>query len=162
MDLRGPQKNGLIAVEHFDPTEISQGQLFNEIYLKIGNGARLIIIDSLTGFVGVLSPGRGLLPQFNSLLNVLKRQNVSVLMTLNASGVHAHGGAEELDFSFLADNVMRLSLYQSETAIGRSVRMVKKRYGPHSGEVRTLHIEKGGVTVTPIEDDFRFTGNVPG
>ncbi|MFP3943426.1 MAG: ATPase domain-containing protein [Alphaproteobacteria bacterium] len=160
MDLGGSIEDGILAIQQLDPPEISQGQLFHDIYKMVGDGARLIIIDSLGGFVKALSPGRTLLPQFTSLLNTLKRQNVAVLMTLNESAGAGRRSPEELDYSFLADNVIKLSRYQSELTTGRSLWIKKKRYGPHSDEVRSLDIQEGGVAISRIEGAFRVFDGV--
>jgi circadian clock protein KaiC len=151
MNLRGHIDGGLLHLEHFDPTETTQGQLFRLIEEVVEGGARLVVIDSLTGFVRTLRAGGALLPQFNALLNSLKRLGVATVMTLNEAE-ERQAGQSEIDFSYLTDNVIRLSHYRQKGEIGRSIWVGKKRFGPHSREVRALHIEPPGVTVRPIED----------
>lgn len=156
MDFDAHIEQGLLSLEQFNPTETTQGQIFRRIEEVVEDGARLIVLDSLTGFVRTLRAGGELLPQFNALLNSLKQLGVATVMTLN-EGAKRKGEQSEIDFSFLTDNVIRLSQYRQAGEIGRSIWVGKKRYGPHSREVRALHIDPPGVTVSPIEGAFDLT-----
>ncbi len=156
MDFKGQINKGLLHLEHFNPTEITQGQLFRRIESVVEDGARLIVIDSLTGFVRTLRAGGELLPQFNALLNSLKQMGVATVLTLNEFA-EQQAGQSEIDFSFLTDNVIRLSQYRREGEIGRSIWVGKKRFGPHSRAIRALHIDPPGVTIRPIEGAFDVT-----
>lgn len=156
MDFDGHIERGLLHLEHFNPTETTQGQLFRHIEDVVRDGARLVVIDSLTGFVRTLRAGGELLPQFNALLNSLKQLGVASVMTLN-EGAERQAGQSEIDFSFLTDNVIRLSQYRQDGGIGRSIWVGKERFGPHSREIRALHIDPPGVTVRPIEGAFDVT-----
>ncbi|MGB7370678.1 ATPase domain-containing protein [Erythrobacter sp.] len=156
MDLSDPEVRDLVSVEHFNPVETSQGQLFATIRDQVRNGTRLVILDSLTGFVRTLRAGGDILPQFNALLNSLKQLKVATLMTLNASESH-QAGQDEVDFSFLTDNVIRVAYFRQGGKVGRSIWMAEKRYGPHSREVRSLDIGPEGVRAAEIEGSFNVT-----
>lgn len=158
LDFDDHIEQGLLNLEHFNPTETTQGQIFRRIEEVVADGARLIVLDSLTGFVRTLRAGGELLPQFNALLNSLKQLGVASVMTLNEGAEHP-AGQSEIDFSFLTDNVIRLSQYRQDGAIGRSIWVGKKRYGPHSRKIRALHIDPPGVTVRPIEGAFHVTAD---
>jgi circadian clock protein KaiC len=147
---------GRMRLKHLDPSETTQGALFDMIMAEAEAGARLIAIDSLTGFARALTAGNEVMPQFSALLNALKRLKVATLMTLNDTP-HHKSGAPSLDMSFLTDNVIRLGLFERDGRIGRSIWMGKKRYGAHSRAVRELEIGAGGVTVSQIGGDFTVT-----
>lgn len=153
LDPEDEALGGRMRLAHLDPSETTQGALFDMIMAEAEAGARLIVVDSLTGFTRALTAGNEVMPQFSALLNALKRLKVATIMTLNDDR-HTKRVAESLDMSFLADNVVRLGLFQRDGRIGRSIWVGKKRYGPHSRAVRELEIASGGVVISPIEGDF--------
>ena len=113
------------------------------------------MIDSLTGFTRTLRAGGEMLPQFNALLNALKQLNVATVMTLDER--HHLQDRDGVDFSYISDNVVRLSYFKRRTEIGRSIWVSKKRYGPHERKVRALEIGEDGVSIHEIDGEFAVT-----
>ncbi|WP_088652557.1 ATPase domain-containing protein [Marinibacterium profundimaris] len=154
MGLDEPEIAERCKLVHIDPAELSPGEVFDRIVHEVEAGTRLVILDSLTGFFHALPEGRGMLVQFNAILNYLKRQKVAVLMTRNISGTGPEEASTmDLDVSFVADNLIRMRQIQTGGQIERVISVAKKRYGAHSREVRRMRIEAGGVTLEAYAGD---------
>lgn len=147
-DAAAPGRCDLV---HIDPAELSPGEVFDRILKEVANGTRLVVLDSLTGFFHALPEGRGMLVQFNAILNYLKRRKIAVLMTRNTAGAFDEAQAIGLDVSFVADNLIVLRRFNVEGRTERAVRVAKKRYGPHSSDMRRFEIGEGGVSLKPRE-----------
>jgi circadian clock protein KaiC len=143
---------------HIDPAELSPGEVFDRIVREVEAGTRLIVLDSLTGFFHALPQGRGMMVQFNAILNYLKRQKVAVLMTRNVAGILDHPPTTDLDVSFVADNLILMQQHQSDGHIARALTVAKKRYGEHAREVRLLEISADGIDLSPIDGDAPSMG----
>lgn len=153
MDLDADDVGGRVSVYDFDPAEVSPGQLFAEVQEKVAEGARVVVIDSLTGFLKSLPPHEEIMLHFHPLLDYLSRQNVLTFLVLDLRGAMASQTPGEVDLSFLADSIVVLRQYQSKVTIRRSIGVMKKRYGPHATDLRELRITSEGVKVVPISED---------
>ena len=152
IDLDNGETGERVQLSFLDPRELSQGRLFERIQEAVDSGVRVVVIDSLTGLVRTLATGNEMLPQFAALLSFLKRKGVATVMTLNVES-----GQPPIDLSFITDNTIRLSHYSKRSRIGRAIWVDKKRYGPHSREMRALGIGEGGVTLDELDADVTLT-----
>ncbi|MEF2073334.1 ATPase domain-containing protein [Consotaella aegiceratis] len=154
MDLGADDVRDNITILHQDPAEVSPGQLFDLITREVDAGARLIVIDSLTGFFKTLPDGEQTMVQFAALLSALKRLKVGVVMTLNLSGFLQYEPSVGVDVSYIADNIILMRQYVAGAAIERSISMVKKRYGRHSREIRRLEITDEGLSIHELPESL--------
>ena len=152
MDLEDPSLPGKVVVSAFDPAEVSPGQLFRRVQDEVDQGAGVVVIDSLTGFLKSLPSGSEVMLHFHPLLSYLGRSNVLTLLVLDLHGIGGRGLEAEVDLSFLADSIVLLRQFDAGSSIRRTISVIKKRYGPHSTEVRQLRITQEGLRVEPIPE----------
>ena len=88
MDIGPHIKDGVICLEQVDPAEISPGELSHRIRLGVTeNKARMVIIDSINGYLHAMPSEHFLLIQLHELLTYLNEQGVLTLMVLAQHGL---------------------------------------------------------------------------
>lgn len=143
-----------LRLQHFNPTEVSPGEFGQAVRSTVEEqGVRLVVIDSLSGFLGALPNGRDLVSQLHSLLSYLSRKNVLTILVLTQHGLL--GGEERLpvDVSYLADSVIQLRMREEGEDVRRTIAVLKKRHGDHEHAIREFVIGGRSIEVRPPEID---------
>jgi circadian clock protein KaiC len=113
----------------------------------VDEGARLVVIDSLNGYLGAMPEERFLSAHLHELFTYLSHRNVITLVTLAQHGVVGEHVAPPVDVSYLADNVLLMRYFEAFGSVRRAISVVKKRTGDHETRVRELHISHEGIAV---------------
>lgn len=146
LDLAEVEASGALALTHYNPAETSPGEFARAVVSAVvDEGARVVVIDSLTGYLGALPEGRDLVVQLHSLLSFLSRRNVLTILVMAQHGLLGGAVRMEADTSYLADTVVLLRYGTEGSDLRRTVTVVKKRHGDHETAARELVI--GGETV---------------
>ncbi len=160
--LRPFRDAGLLSVTQIEGGEFSAGRFAAKIRRMVEEeGIRLLVIDSLSGYLRTMPEDSELLNQMHDLLNYLSRQQVlSIVVVTHRGGV---GGIAEraVDLSYLADTVMFLRHFEARGALHHAISVVKKRHGQHEKTIRELRLAPGGLVVGDPLSAFRgvLTGN---
>ena len=148
------EADGRLVLKHFDPAEISPGEFSHAVINAVENdGVRLVVIDSLTGYLKALPDRRNVDTHLHTLLQYLARRGVLVIVTLAQHGLLGESAVTELDSSYLADSILLLRQYAAGSEIRRSLAVMKKRHTEHERSIRELVIRQGEVVINPIDDD---------
>ncbi len=148
MDLRPHVEAGRLWLEAMDAGEASPGEMAQKVRQAVEGGARVVMLDSLTGYYHVMREEELLLTQMRQMLAYTSRCDVLSLLIINQSGVV--GGdrpSGPVDISYMGDTFVLLRNYEREGEIRRAVAVVKKRYSDHERGVREYIVEAGGVRV---------------
>ena len=139
---------GAITVRQIDSAEYSAGQFTHMVMSAVDDeNARLVVIDSLSGYLSAMPEERFLSTHLHELLTYLSHRNVVTLLTLAQHGVVGEHVVSPVDISYLADSVLLLRYFEAFGAIRRAISVVKKRSGPHEVLVRELSIESSGIVI---------------
>jgi circadian clock protein KaiC len=112
------------------------------------DGARLVIIDSLNGYLNAMPDGRFLILQMHELLSFLSQQGVLTILVLAQHGLV--GPMETpLDISYLSDAVIMLRYFEHAGMVHRALSVVKKRSGQHEHTIREFQLTPHGVSLGP-------------
>ncbi len=158
---------GLVLFQQIDPAEMSPGEFASIVRRRVEqDGARLVVIDSLNGYLNAMPDGRFLILQMHELLNYLAQQGVVTLLVLAQHGMT--GPAETpLDISYLSDAVLMLRYFEHAGMVRRAMSVVKKRSGYHEQTMREFQLGPQGLVMGPPLSDFSgvlagtpvYTGN---
>ncbi len=142
-------QNGSIRFQQIDPAELSPGEFAANVRKSVEvDGARVIIIDSLNGYLNAMPDGRFLILQMHELLTYLNQQGVLTLLVLAQHGLV--GPMETpLDVSYLSDAVLMLRYFEYGGVVRRALSVVKKRSGHHEHTIREFRLTPQGVEVGP-------------
>jgi len=149
-------KSGKLHMEQIDPAELSPGEFVQRVRDKVTQmNARVIIIDSLNGFINAM-PGESHLPlQMHELLGFLNQCGVLTLLVLSQAGLMGTTMTTPVDLSYLADNVMLFRYFEAEGRVRKALSVVKKRSGKHEDTIRELSMTDGCITIGKALTEFR-------
>jgi len=154
MDLRRPLEAGLLQVNQIDPAELSPGQFAHLVCKAADDGAKVIVIDSLNGYMNAMPEARFLTIHLREVLTYLGRRGVVTVLVGVQQGVIGPMGSS-VDVSYLADNVLLLRYYEADGAVHKALSVFKKRGSRHETTLRSFDITAHGIEVGPVLNDFR-------
>jgi circadian clock protein KaiC len=142
LDLQPHIDNGLVTAQQVDPAEISPGEFGNRIIRQVGAGCKLVVLDSLNGYMNAMPGEKFLINQLHELCAYLNQQGVLTIFILAQHGlVGAH--ESPIDLSYLADTVVTLRYFEASGAVKQAAAMIKKRSGPHEKTIREFRLDPG-------------------
>ena len=156
MDVEGAIERGMLSIRQIEPTEMSPGEFARDVARAVEEeGVRMILIDSVNGYMHAMPSERMLGVQVHELLSYLANHNVTVLMTLVQRGIFGSPVDEAAEVSYLADAVVLLRYFEHGGAVRRAISVVKKRSGHHENTIRECRVVPGGFEVGVPLFDFR-------
>ena len=160
MDVRPFLESGLITIEEIDPAEISPGELMSRIREAVEDrNVRMIVIDSVNGYLNAMPEERFLSLQLHELLSYLNHKGVITIMVLAQQGLVGTMHSP-VDLTYLADGVVMLRYFESDGHVRQAISVVKKRSGPHERALREYCLDERGLHVG--EPLHRFHGVLSG
>lgn len=146
--------SGKIRVQQIDPAELSPGEFAAAVRHSVEvDGARVILIDSLNGYLNAMPDERFLILQMHELLSYLGQRGVVTILVLAQHGLV--GPMETpLDISYLSDAVLMLRYFEYGGTVRRALSVVKKRSGDHEHTIREFRLGQHGVTLGPPMTEF--------
>ncbi|HEU5403843.1 MAG TPA: ATPase domain-containing protein [Terriglobales bacterium] len=148
IDLQTPLEKGILEVEQLDPAILSPGEFVENIRAAVEErNTRMVVIDSLNGFLKAM-PGEDFLAiQLHELLTFLNQQGVVTIMVLAQAGVIGSNMQSPVDVSYLADAILLLRYFEAYGEVRQAISVVKKRSGRHERTIRELQLGPNGVRV---------------
>jgi circadian clock protein KaiC len=153
-------EDGQVELREYSVGDLTPGQFMQDLRDDVeGRGARLVVIDSFTGFLNLM-PGQSMLvPKLHEALRFLSSRNVLSLITLNVHGTLGEFGPDA-PTSYLADALVLVRHFEAFGAIRRCLSVIKRRHGKHESAIRELEIGPGGIRLgKPLTE---FTGLLTG
>jgi circadian clock protein KaiC len=142
-------EKGSIRFQQIDPAELSPGEFAANVRKSVEvDGARVIVIDSLNGYLNAMPDGRFLILQMHELLTYLNQQGVLTILVLAQHGLVGPMDTP-LDISYLSDAVLMLRYFEYSGVVRRALSVVKKRSGHHEHTIREFRLTPGGIAVGP-------------
>jgi KaiC/GvpD/RAD55 family RecA-like ATPase len=154
IDLQFYVDQGLIIVQQIDPAEMSPGEFTQLIRDAVDQrNIRVLIIDSLNGYLNSMPDERFLVLQIHELLAYLNQLGVLTILVL---AQHGPLGPMQtpVDLSYLSDAVIMLRYFEADGRVRRAISVVKKRSGPHENAIRELQLTSEGLKVGPPLTQF--------
>jgi circadian clock protein KaiC len=160
ISLRPHVEAGRLEIRQIDPAEMSPGEFAAIVRDAVEQqNARVVIIDSLNGYLNAMPNEKFLILQMHELLSYLNQLGVVTILVLAQHGLMGPMQTP-LDISYLSDTVIMLRYFEAFGEVRRAFSVVKKRSGGHEHAIREFQLAKGGLIVGPPVKDFRgiFTG----
>jgi circadian clock protein KaiC len=147
-------ESGLIRFQQIDPAELAPGEFAANVRRSVEEeGARIVIIDSLNGYLNSMPESRFLILQMHELLTYLGQQGILTILVLAQHGLV--GPMETpLDISYLSDAVLMLRYFEFRGVVRRALSVVKKRSGNHEHTIREFRLSSQGISVGPPLTEF--------
>jgi circadian clock protein KaiC len=143
LDFARHVESGVISVQQVDPAELSPGEFGMRVRRGVEAGCKLVIIDSLNGYLNAMPGEKFLVNQLHELAAYLNDRGVLTIFILAQHGLV--GTPESpLDLSYLADTVVSVRYFEAAGAVRQALAVIKKRSGPHEKTIRELQLVSGG------------------
>lgn len=147
--------NGLFSAVQIDPAEFSPGELATRVQRAVERGgARVVLLDSLNGYLQSMGEDRCLNLQLHELLTYLNQQGIVTLLVVTPQGLLGNMQSP-IDVTYLADAVITFRFFESHGAVHRAISVIKKRTGMHEKTIRELTIAPNAIEVGPPLVEFR-------
>ncbi len=135
---------GTVMLVPVDPAEFSPGELASRVRAHVDGGDRLVVIDSMNGYISAMPEERFLAAHLHELLAYLAEKGVATILTLAQHGFFG-GDETPINISYIADTVLLFRYFEAMGEVKQALSVVKKRTGPHERTIRELKFGPEGV-----------------
>ena len=154
MDLEPHIRSGTVSLRQLDPAELAPGEFAWMVRQEVERqGARVIVIDSLTGYMAAMPEEKQLLLQMHELLSYLCQLGIATFLISPQVGL-VGPMQTNLNISYIADTVVLLRFFEAGGRIRKALSVIKNRGGAHEDTIREFRMGPGGIVVGQPLTDF--------
>jgi circadian clock protein KaiC len=154
IDLHTPYESGALMVHQIDPAEMSPGEFSHAVCGAADKGAKVIVIDSLNGYMNAMPEAGFLATHLHEILTYLGQRGVVTFLVGVQNGI-VGAMSTGMDVSYLADNVVVLRYFEAQGAVEKAISVFKKRGSRHETTLRKFDITPRGIAVGPVLSNFQ-------
>jgi len=156
LNLRRHVDEGRLVIRQIDPGEISPGEFAAGVLDEVKRrSVRMIVVDSLSGYLAAMAQEQQLILQLHELLAYLSHSGVLTLLINPQTGFFGSMQPDGLDVSYLADTVILLRFFEAAGRIRKAISIVKNRAGKHEDTLREMRIDDRGVRIGQPLSNFK-------
>ena len=161
LDIDPYLEKGLVRVTQIDPAELSPGEFAHRLKDVVEkDGIRLVVVDSLNGYLNAMPGERHLSIQLHEILSYLNQRGVLTILLLAQHGLFGQMRSS-VDLTYLCDTLVLFRNFEMRGRIKRAISIIKKRTGFHEESIRELYIGKGIRVGRPLEEFQGILTGVP-
>ncbi len=154
--LRKHVDAGRVLVQQVDPAELSPGEFVHAIRRAVGtHKARIVVIDSLNGYLNAMPDEKFLIVQLHEMLTYLGQRGVASVLVAAQHGLMGAQMQGPIDASYLADSVVLMRYFEAEGEVRQAISVVKMRGGEHERSIREFTMKGGRVSIGEPLRDYR-------
>jgi circadian clock protein KaiC len=147
MELRSAMAQDKLTIQQIDPAELSPGQFTRAVCQTQADGAGVIVIDSLNGYMNAVPDERFLTTHLHELLTYLGQRGVVTILVGVQQGMLGGNMSSAMDASYLADNVLMLRYFEDAGEVRQAISVFKKRGSVHERTIRKFSMSDEGIEV---------------
>ncbi len=148
-------ETGRMALRQIDPAELSPGEFIQTLRLDAErNDTRIVVIDSLNGYLTSMSQEKQLVLQLHEFLSYLSQRGVLTLLVSPQSGLMGSMHST-LNVSYIADTIVLLRFFEAAGRVRKALSIIKNRGGRHEDTIRELRIDASGLRIGEVLDGFQ-------
>lgn len=152
---------GTVELVPVDPAEFSPGELAWRVRAHVDRGDRLVVIDSMNGYISAMPEERFLAAHLHELLAYLAEKGVATILTLAQHGFFG-GNETPINISYIADTVLLFRYFEAAGEVKQALSVVKKRTGRHERTIRELKFGPEGIQLgEPLRNYQGVLSGVP-
>jgi circadian clock protein KaiC len=156
IDLKKYIDSGLVRVQQVDPAELSPGEFAQDVRRAVETqGASVLVIDSLNGYLNAMPGERFLIVQLHELLAFLGQAGAATILIGAHQGLIGGPMITPVDASYLADAVILMRYYETKGEVRQAISVVKKRGSAHERTIRDFRMDGGRISVGHPLREFR-------
>ncbi|AOD14791.1 ATPase domain-containing protein [Xanthomonas fragariae] len=153
IDLRKHLDSGLLELHQMDPAELTPGEFAWAVRASVEErNCRMLVIDSLNGYLSSMPQEKQLMLQMHELLSYLNQIGVTTFLISPQHGLVGTMPTGNLNISYLADSVILFRFFEVKGRIRKALSVIKNRSGAHEDSIRELRIGDSGIHLSePLE-----------
>ena len=156
IDLDSHVAAGTITLQQVDPAELTPGEFVHAIRRSVEErGAKIVVIDSLNGYLNAMPEERHLAIHLHELLMYLGQKGVATILVGAHQGLIGMQMSTPVDATYLADAVIMLRYFENAGEVRQAIAVVKKRGGRHERTLRDFRLEDGRISIGSPLREFR-------
>lgn len=155
LDLRSYLPSGQLSLRQIDPAQLTPGEFVHIVCRAADQGAKVVVIDSLNGFLQSMPNEKLLATHMHELLTYLGQLGVVTLLVGVQQGMLGGNMSTNVDASYLADNVILLRYFEVLGEVQKAISIFKKRGSQHERTIRRISITSTGIKVGPVLNQFQ-------
>jgi circadian clock protein KaiC len=145
-------KRNLVTVQQLDPVVLTPSEFVYRVRESVERDhARVVVIDSLNGYLAAMPDERAVALHLRELLRYLGQQGVLTLLVVAEHGLVGGALNAPMDISYLADTVVVLRYFEAAGEVRRAISVVKRRTGFHERKIHELRIGPGITVGEPLK-----------
>lgn len=145
---------GELSLQQIDPAEMAPGEFVHAVRESVEReGVRLLVIDSLNGYLNAMPEEHFLTLQMHELLAYLSNRGVVTILILAQAGVMGPMQTP-VDISYLADAVVLVRYFETRGRLRRAISVLKRRGGSHETTIREMSLSSSGLKIGPALQEF--------
>ena len=149
-------ESGRILVQQVDPAELSPGEFTHAIREAVERDqVRVVVIDSLNGYLNAMPEEHFLTIQLHELLMYLGQRGVATILIGAHQGLIGSQMHTPVDASYLADAIVLLRYFETRGEVRQAISVMKKRGSRHERTIREFRLDGGSIDVGETLRDFR-------
>ncbi|MBP0599553.1 AAA family ATPase [Herbaspirillum sp. LeCh32-8] len=152
--LRAGTREGKMNVQQIDPAQLTPGEFVYLVCRSADAGAKVVVIDSLNGFLQSMPNEKLLSIHMHELLTYLGQRGVVTILVGVQQGMLGNSMSTAVDATYLADNVLLLRYFESLGEVQQALSVFKKRGSQHERTIRRMTISSRGVQIGPVLKQF--------
>jgi circadian clock protein KaiC len=156
MHIHERLRTGQVTIEQVEPGDLSPGEFAHRIRARVDEGGcRVVLIDSVNGYLHAIPSGHAPLVRMHELLAYLNERGVATLLIAAQHGMMGMQMMAPIDVSYLADCVILLRYFEAHGAVRKAISVVKKRTGTHETTIREFAVGPDRLRVGEPLSDFQ-------
>ena len=137
---------GELTLRQIDPAEVSPGEFIALVRRSVEeSNARVIVIDSLNGYLNSMPQDHFLTAQLHEMLSYLNNRGVVTFLVVAQAGLMGPSMTSPVEASYLADSVVVLRYFEHQGSVKKAISALKKRTGGHEGAIREIWFDHTGI-----------------
>lgn len=155
LPLRDAMSKGMLSIQQVDPAELSPGQFSSAVKGVVERGVKVVVIDSLNGYLNAVPDERFLATHLHELLTFLGQHQVLTILVAVQQGMLGSNMSSAMDASYVADNVLMLRYFEDDGLVRQAISVFKKRGSVHERTIRAFTMSEQGIEVGEVLRGYR-------
>jgi len=140
--------DGRVSLQQIDPAELTPGAFTHALRVAVEERhVKVIVIDSLNGYLNAMPAERYLAIQLHEILMYLGHKGVATILIGAHRGMIGAQMTTAIDASYLADAVILLRYFEARGEVRQAISVMKKRGSRHERTLREFRLDGGRIHV---------------
>lgn len=156
MPVREMLEAGTLSIVRVNPMELYPDEFLGMVRGAVEReGRRVVMLDSLRGYELAMEEFGTMVANISNLVTYLNGRGATTLLINEVENITGDLKATEFAVSYVADNIILMRYAEYSGRVIKIIACLKKRLGTFQPELRELHINSEGISVSEKLENLR-------